>query len=164
MVLLATVFAVFAAALAAKAALLTDRLRAARAELTAVKRRLAAPPSRPPAGLARQFECRLERDGLLWFPVLTARDDEKIVVGVSSGLPHCARCVRPLRLVAATGQGGAEDWVCAGCAERRPGEAADLMTTDAVLTGCLREFFARHPDYAPASGLSAPQFAPRTPA
>jgi hypothetical protein len=154
MILLAVVSAVLAAAFAAKAAFLTDRLRAARLELAASRRRPAEPPPPPPpSNPSRQFECRLERGGLLWFPVLTARDEEKAVVGVSSGLPHCVRCVLPLRLAPFP----AEDWSCAGCGERHPGRAADLMATDAVLTECLREFFARHPDFSPAPGLSAPR-------
>jgi hypothetical protein len=157
MILLAAVFAVLAAALAAQAAMLTDRLRIARSELAVFKRRVAPPPpASAPSGPPLQFECRRERSGLLWFPVLTARDGEKLVVGVSSGLPHCARCVRPLSLVTGT----SEEWVCSGCGERHPGKAADLMATDLVLTDCLREFFVRHPDYSPAPGLSAPKYEP----
>jgi hypothetical protein len=156
MILLAAIFAVLSAALAAKAAMLTDGLRVARLELAASKRRLAPPPPPAPPSPPRQFECRLERSGLLWFPVLTAKDGERLLVGVSSGLPHCARCVCPLKLAS----GRAEEWVCSGCGERHPGKSADLMATDAVLTDCLREFFARHPDFTPAPGLSAPKYEP----
>ena len=156
MILLATMFAVLAAAFAAKAAMLTERLRAARYELGAFKRPAMPPTPPPPSSPPRQFECRIERSGLLWFPVLTAAEGEKLVVGVSSGLPHCARCVSPLKLAS----GRTEEWVCAGCGERHPGAAADLMTTDALLTDCLRGFFARHPDYSPAPGLSAPKYEP----
>ena len=156
MILLAAIFAVLAAAFAAKAAMLTDRLRLALLELSAANGRHAPSPPPPPPSPPRQFECRRERSGLLWFPVLTAKDGEKLVVGVSSGLPHCVRCVRPLKLV----PGRAEEWVCSGCDERHPGKAADLMATDSVLTDCLREFFARHPDFSPASGLSTPKFEP----
>jgi hypothetical protein len=157
MILLAAILAVLASAFAAHAAMLTDQLRAARLELAACRRRAAAPPPPPaPLGPARKFECRLERRGLLWFPVLTAADDEKLVVGVASGLPHCIRCVQPLNLVT----GHAEEWSCSRCRERHPGASADLMATDAVLADCLREFFSRHPDYAPAPGLSAPQYQP----
>jgi hypothetical protein len=151
MILLAVIFAVLAAAFAAKAAMLTYRLRLALLELSEANDRHAPPP--PPAS-ARHFECRLERHGLLWFPALTAYDDDKLVVGVSSGLPHCARCVRPMKLVT----GRSEEWVCSACEERHPGMSADLVATDAVLTDCLREFFARHPDYAPALDLSAPRY------
>jgi len=156
MILLAAIFAVLAAAFAAQAAMLTDRLRVARLELAVFKRRAApalhaAPPCPP-----RQFECRRERAGLLWFPVLTAKDGEKLLVGVSSGLPHCVRCVRPLKLVL----GRTEEWVCSDCGERHPGRSADLLATDLVLTDCLREFFVRHPDYAAAPGLSAPKYEP----
>ena len=151
MILLATIFAVLSAAFAAQAAILTDRLRVARLELAASNRRLV--PPEPSSGTTRQFECRLVRSGLLWFPVLTARDADKLVVGVSSGLPHCPRCVRPLKLVSDR----EEEWVCGGCGERHGGRAADLTAVDAILTDCLREFFARHPDYSPELELSAPK-------
>ncbi|MFI5363534.1 MAG: hypothetical protein ACHQ49_16325 [Elusimicrobiota bacterium] len=155
MILLTSIFAVLAAAFAAKAAMLTGSLKSARSELATWRGRAALPPPPPPSpSSVRLFECRLERSGLLWFPVLTADDGEKLVVGVSSGLPHCVRCVRPLKLV----QGPAEQWVCSACEERHGTREADLMATDLVLTQCLREFFARHPDYSPASGLSAPKF------
>ena len=153
MILLASILAVIAAALAARAAQLTRELRAARQKLAVSERRLASPLPPPLPAEIRQFECRLESRGLLWFPVLTARDGEKLVVGVSSGLPHCARCVRALKLV----PGRVETWSCGVCGASHPGAAADLMETDSVLTECLREFFARHPDYAPAPGLSAPK-------
>lgn len=158
MILLAAILAVLAAAFAAQAAILTDKLRAARLELAVLARRLAATSQQAPAAPSpqRKFECRLERRGLLWFPVLTADDDVKLVIGVASGLPHCASCVQPLSLVA----GLEEQWGCPGCRARHPGQAADLMATDAVLSDCLREFFARHPDYAPAPGLSAPKVQP----
>jgi hypothetical protein len=160
MILLAAILAVLASAFAAQAAVLTDKLRRARLELAACKRRLAAPPSPPPAapaaGGARKFESRLERHGHLWFPVLTAADDEKLVVGVASGLPHCVRCVQPLSLITWPD----EAWVCSACRARHPGTTADLNATDSVLSECLREFFARHPDYAPAPGMSAPRYQP----
>jgi len=157
MILLAAVLAVLAAAFAAQAAILTEKLRAARLELAVLVRRLSAAPQTPAAAAApsplRKFECRLERQGLLWYPVLTASDDEKLVTGVASGLPHCAKCVQPLSLTT----GLEEEWACPGCRARHPGRAADLMATDAVLSDCIREFFARHPDYSPASSLSAPK-------
>lgn len=156
MILLAAILAVLAAAFAAKAAFLTDRLSVARQELAAAKQRLALSSPPPAQAASRQFECRLLRSGLLWFPVLTARDDEKLVVGISSGLPHCVRCVRPLTLASDR----SEDWLCPGCGERHPGSKTDLMATDMVLTDCLREFFARHPDYAPSLELSAPKYEP----
>jgi hypothetical protein len=156
MVLLVIIFAVLSAAFAAEAARLTLILRVASRQLAASERRNVPPPPAPPAPV-RLFECRREQSGLLWFPVLTAKDEEKLVVGVSSGLPHCADCVRPLKVQF----GRSEEWSCAGCGARHPATSADLRTTDRVLTDCLREFFARHPDYAPAPGLSAPK--PETP-
>jgi hypothetical protein len=156
MILFTAIFAVLAAAFAAKAAMLTARLRLALVELSAANRRTIPPPPPAPPSPSRQFECRLVRSGVLWFPVLTARDDEKLVVGVSSGLPHCGHCVLPLKLVS----GRNEEWICSGCGEHLPGREADLVATDAVLTDCMREFFARHPDYAPSLELSAPRYEP----
>jgi hypothetical protein len=104
----------------------------------------------------RLFECRREHRGLLWFLTLTVNEEGRQVTRVSSGLPHCPACVHPLKLVF----GPREEWVCAGCDARHPGANADLRTTDALLSGCLREFFARHPDYSPAPCLSAPRFEP----
>jgi len=155
MVLFLILFAVLSAAFAAEAARLTDELRLARLALAESERRLAPAPTPPPPTPVRAFECRREHSGLLWFPILTAKDEEKLIVGVSSGLPHCLRCVRPLRLRS----GRTEAWVCSACAARHPAEAADLKATDEVLTGCLSDFFARHPAYRPAPGLSAPKAA-----
>jgi hypothetical protein len=155
MIVFASVSAVLAAAFAAKAATLTESLRVARSELAASRLRLVPiPPPLPPLP-PRQFECRHERSGLLWFPVLTVKQEEKVLVGVSSGLPHCARCVRPLKLV----PGRREEWVCGGCDARHPAAASDFAATDAVLSGCLSEFFTRHPDFSPAPGLSTPEYA-----
>ena len=153
MILLVIVFAVLAAAFAAEAARLTSILKIASRQLAASERRFAPPPPAPPPSPIRLFECRREHSGLLWFPVLTAKDEEKQIVGVSSGLPHCARCVKPLKVLF----GRKEEWICADCEARHPATAADLRTTDMVLTDCLREFFARHPDFTPAPGLSAPK-------
>ncbi|MFI5346582.1 MAG: hypothetical protein ACHQ51_09435 [Elusimicrobiota bacterium] len=153
MILLVVVFAVLAAAFAAEAARLTHILKIASRQLAASERRFAPPPPVPPPAPVRLFECRREQYGLLWFPVLTAKDDEKLVVGVSSGLPHCPRCVKPLKVQF----GRAEEWFCAACDARHPAASADLRATDMVLTDCLREFFARHPDFASAPGLSAPK-------
>ncbi|MDE2140993.1 MAG: hypothetical protein KGJ84_01105 [Elusimicrobia bacterium] len=153
MILLVVVFAVLAAAFAAEAARLTRILAIASRQLAESQRRLAPPPPPPPPPPPILFECRREENGLLWFPVLTAKADEKQVVGVSSGLPHCTRCVRPLKVLF----GRTEEWVCSACEARHPAAAADLRATDLVLTECLREFFARHPDFAPAPGLSAPK-------
>lgn len=149
MVLLASLLA--AAALAVRSARLARALAAARDAQAACERRLTPRP----LATMRVFEGRRERSGLLWFPVLTADDDVKVVVGVSTGLPHCPRCVRPLKAQL----GRAEEWVCPQCAARHPAMDADLKSTDDVRADCLREFFARHPDFTPAPGLAAPKAA-----
>jgi hypothetical protein len=152
MILLVVILAVLTAAFAAEAARLTGILKIASQQLAASQRRLAPAPPPTPMPI-RLFECRREHLGVLWFPILTAKDEEKQIIGISSGLPHCVRCVRPLKLVF----GRTEEWICLSCSARHPAVAADLRTTDAVLTDCQREFFARHPDFQPAPGLAAPQ-------
>lgn len=147
MILLVALLAVMAAAFAAQASALARRLKETRTALDAALRRPAPPP--PPS----RVECRRERYGLLWFPVLTVDDASREVVGAVAGLPHCARCVRPLALA----PGKVEEWFCATCDERRPASAVDLLTTDAVLADCLSEHFARHPEHRAAAGLSAPR-------
>lgn len=157
MVLFMAIFGVLAAAFAAEAARRTRMSFAARAEAADLRSRLnPPPPPPPPPAPVRLFECRREHLGLLWFLVLTVKEEGMQVVGASSGLPHCLRCVAPLKLV----WGAREEWVCVGCEDRHPGANADLRATDALLTECLREFFARHPDFSPAPGLTEAKFEP----
>jgi hypothetical protein len=95
-------------------------------------------------------ESRREHYGLLWFPALTLQDDERAVVAASAGLPHCARCVKPLAL----NPGPPEEWACATCSERRPGTAADLQVTDTVVAATLKEFLDRHAGWRAAAGVA----------
>jgi hypothetical protein len=99
----------------------------------------------------REVEGRREFHGLLWFPVLTVDDEDKLVVAAKAGLPHCLRCERPLALA-----GQREEWVCAACGQKRPGAEADFFVADSVIAEGLKEFFAGHPGFRPAPGLSAP--------
>ncbi|MDE2490363.1 MAG: hypothetical protein KGM24_05910, partial [Elusimicrobia bacterium] len=118
--------------------------------------RLAAvPPPAPPAPV-RLYECRREWRGLLWFVTMAIREEDGRVVRVSSGLPHCPKCVVALKLAMIP----REEWACPSCGRRRPGHDASLPSTDALLTECLQELFARHPDFSPAEGLSAPRYRP----
>lgn len=130
----------------AAAAVLASKLKAALAALSQAERRLTAPPPPPPP---RAVESRREEYGLLWFPTLTLKDDEKTVLAASAGLPHCARCVRPLALK----PGPPEEWVCASCSDRRAGTAADLQVTDMVVASTLKEHLARHPGWRAAPGV-----------
>jgi hypothetical protein len=114
----------------------------------------AAPIDTPSAETVplREVEGRREFHGLLWFPVFTVKDDEKLVVAAKAGLPHCLRCERALAL------GGArEEWACATCGERRPGSEVDFFVADSVIAGGLKEFFEGHPGFRPSPSLSAPQ-------
>lgn len=143
----ALVLAALAAAGFAAAAALAAKLKTTRAALAAAEAWLAAPP--PPA--PRVVESRRELFGLLWFPTLTVKDEERLVVAAAAGLPHCARCVRPLAL----SSGSPEEWSCGGCSERRPGTAADLQVTDSLVADTLKEFLARHPGWRAAPGLAS---------
>lgn len=129
------------AALAVVVLILLARLRAARAAAAAAEKNAARPP--------RLVEGRAERHGLLWFPVLTVDDAQKQILSALAGLPHCPRCLKPLALVA----GPPEEWVCAGCEDRRAGTAADLQVVDAMIAQTIHEFVMRHADYRAAAGL-----------
>jgi hypothetical protein len=156
MILFVMLFGVLAAALAAEASRRAALHQAAREESEALAARLAQAQAASAPVSVRLFECRRENLGLLWFVTFTIRETTSEVIRASSGLPHCPRCVAPLKLTApARGQ---EEWLCVGCDSRHPGVNADLWTTDALLTACLREFFARHEEFSPAMGLSAPKF------
>jgi hypothetical protein len=144
------VAAVLAAAFAAAAGAafaLSRKLAAARAESAEAQASLAAPP--PP----RVAESRRERYGVLWFPTLTLKDADRTVVSGAAGVPHCARCVRPLKLASAA-PGEPEEWTCSGCAERRPASMADIAVTDSVVADALAEFLARHEGWRAHSGMA----------
>lgn len=147
MELLSAGLAVLAFADLAAAAALAAKLKAARAALAASEARLAAPAPSPP----RALESRREHYGLLWFPTLTVKEDEKLIVAAAAGLPHCPRCVKAMSLL----PGASGEWVCGGCSERRPGTAADLQVTDSLVAETLKEFLFRHPDWRAAPGLGA---------
>jgi ribosomal protein L37AE/L43A len=97
----------------------------------------------------RMVEGRREFHGLLWFPVLTVQDDEKLVIAAKAGLPHCVRCERPMILRT----GAREEWACAGCGQKRPGSEADFFAADSVIVEGMKEFFDGHPDFRAAPGL-----------
>ena len=131
--------AAFAAALGT-ALLLKKKLDTARAELEAERARKSAPAT-------RVVEDRRERFSLIWFPSLTVKDDERLVVSAAAGVPHCARCVQPLRLA----QG--EEWACPRCGDRRPASIVDLSVTDSVAGEAVVEYLARHDSWRADSGV-----------
>ncbi len=145
--------AVLCLILAVAAAVLSAKLRAARAALTEAERKLAVPPPPPPPVTV---ECRREAFGILWFPVLTIDERRRLVTAASVGLPHCPRCVKPMSLK----PGPAGEWVCPACGEVRAGSAADIRVTDSVLGEALQEFLSRRGGgYALAEGIRAPKSA-----
>jgi hypothetical protein len=100
----------------------------------------------------RLVEGRREFNGLLWFPVLTVKDDERRVVAARAGLPHCVRCERAMTLAS----GAREEWACAGCGQKRPGSEVDFFVADSVIAAGLRDFFEGHPGFTAAPGLPVP--------
>lgn len=138
--------AALAAAAAGVAAVLYARLGEARSALAEALRR-PAPAAAPP----RAFESRRERFGLLWFPTLTVDDASRVVTAAAAGLPHCAKCVKPLALTKAA----PEEWSCETCGEKRPGTVADIRVIDSVVSEALEEFFRRQPGYRPGPGVAA---------
>ena len=132
---------------------LRRKLETARADLAAARNRPPEPPPPP-----RVIESRRERYGLLWFPTLTVKDKEKLVVSAAAGVPNCARCVRPLKLAASAAE-AAEEWACGSCDERRPASTADMLVTDSVVADTLKEFLARHDGWRALTNLAG---APRS--
>jgi ribosomal protein L37AE/L43A len=145
---------VLGAGLAAACVVLGRRIVRQNAELEAMGRALVQEKKRPlPPTPPRLVESRRESFALLWFPALTVDEEKKLVLSASAGLPHCAKCLRAMTL----SKEPPEEWVCAGCRDRRAGTAADFTVSDSVLTDALKEFFARHPDYRPDPGLALPK-------
>jgi len=141
----AVLAAAFAAALGT-ALLLRKKLDRASAEFAAERARREDKPS------TRVVEDRRERFSLLWFSALTVKDDERLVVSVSAGVPHCLRCIQPLRLAQGTA-GASEEWACPRCGDRRPASIVDLSVTDSVAAEAVTEFLARHDGWRAARGL-----------
>lgn len=135
---LAFILLMVAIALNAKVAGLKKAVEAAEAKAN----RPAPPP--PP----RVAEWKVVQVGLLWYPSFTIKD-EQLVVSAAAGKPHCQRCVKPLTL----SPGPPEEWSCAGCGDKRPGSAADLQVTDAVISEALKEFLARNPALRAGPGV-----------
>lgn len=90
----------------------------------------------------REWELRVDRFDLLWFPLLSSTTDKK-VVGLAVGVPHCRACVQPLSL-------GDKGWRCAGCGGTHPESLADLMVTDSVAAEALKQFLLKHNDHRAA--------------
>lgn len=74
---------------------------------------------------ARRREFRLDRFELIWYPNVTVSADGSRVEGVAPGLPHCRKCLLPLKIEG-------EEWVCGGCHARHPGSLADQMATESI--------------------------------
>ncbi len=87
----------------------------------------------------KEWELRVDRFDLLWFPLL--KTDGQKVVSLSVGVPHCRTCVQPLSLSDKQG------WKCAGCGAFHPESLADLMVTDSVGGEALKQFLLKHSDY-----------------
>ena len=114
-----------------------------------------APVAAPAAALprpSRRVTCRVKFREMYWHPVLAVADEARLVVTASAGLPHCARCDKPLAL----GGGPREAWTCAACGDAHPGADADFYAADIVVAEGLRGFMAVNPGFAAAPGLAVP--------
>lgn len=114
-----------------------ERMAKCRAEenFESIRAELQALRSRP-----RNHEFRVERFELLWFPNVSVSDQERVILGVSAGVPHCRPCLLPLSLD--RGQ-----WACRQCAARHPESLGDLMVIDSISKQALAWFQERHPGY-----------------
>lgn len=98
-------------------------------------------------GRPEQWEARIDRYELLWFPAVTADPRRRVVTAVKPGVPHCRKCVAALSLD--RGQ-----WTCAGCGQTSPESIADLMIVDQIGKEAVTQFLQRHPGYTSAQRLS----------
>ncbi len=95
----------------------------------------------------KQWEARIERYELLWFPTLTLDAKRRVATALAVGLPHCRSCVKPLSL-------NKGQWSCAECGHSSPESIADLMITDQIGKDAVKQFLQRNPGYTTALGRS----------
>ncbi|NNN05755.1 MAG: hypothetical protein HKL90_07625 [Elusimicrobia bacterium] len=153
--------AALAALLAAACAALARRTSRLRREVEALERALIAEKNRPPPEAPpRLYQSRQTAFALLWFPELSIDERRKLIVSVSAGVPHCSKCLRPMKLSSGVVDGrSAEEWSCAVCGDRRANTAADFTVAESIASQAVREFLALHAGYRPGPGLKsdAPQ-------
>lgn len=149
--------AALAALLAAACATLARQLSRLRREVEELGRALIAEKNRPPPEPPpRLYQSRQTAFALLWFPELTVDEKRKMIVSVAAGVPHCSKCLRPMKLAGGIVDGrSAEEWICAVCGERRANTAADFTVAESIASEAVREFLALHADYRPGPGLES---------
>lgn len=97
-------------------------------------------------GADRHNEYRLERFDLIWYPVVSYQEKDKVLARASPGVPFCRKCVKPLAP-------DDEGWKCPGCGARSPDSIADTAATDSIVREAIRCFLQRRPDYRAAPEL-----------
>ena len=85
-------------------------------------------------------EFRIERHEVLWYPTVTASLQTKEILSVAPGVPHCQKCIVPLK----TSEGSLQEWVCLGCGARYPESILDSMVINGVTQQALGYFQERH--------------------
>ncbi len=151
--------AALAALLAAACTALARQTSRLRHEVEALGRALIAEKNRPPPEPPpRLYQSRQTAFALLWFPELVVDEKRKMIISVAAGVPHCAKCLRPMKLAGGVVDGrSAEEWICATCGDRRANTAADFTVAEAIASEAVREFLALHEDYRPGPGLKSDQ-------
>ena len=108
-----------------------DNYESARGELQALR------------GRPEIHEFRLERFDLVWFPEISISSHDRMILGVTPGVPHCRGCLIPLSL-----QSG--NWTCRQCSGKYPESLADLSVLDSISKQALTWFQQRHPGFRTA--------------
>jgi|GEM_PF-2056019 len=134
------------------------KLAELRRERDAMQAALLAEKNKPaPEPPPRQVQTRREAFALAWFPELKVDDRRKLIVAATAGMPHCAKCLRQMRLDSRKIEDKTiEEWVCGKCEDRRAGTAADYSVAESVVAEAVREFLALNEGYQTALGLKLP--------
>jgi hypothetical protein len=89
------------------------------------------------------WETRIERVDVLWFPTVTFSPSAKRVLKTAPGVPHCKNCARALSL----SKDGNKGWVCPACSQSFPETLADVSILDMISKQAVKHFLERHPGF-----------------
>jgi len=87
-----------------------------------------------------EHEYRIEQFDVLWFPTVIFEKGSSAEATAKSGLPHCRKCVTPLK----AGDAG-EEWACPGCGFKCPASVTDLTVMGTIEKTALQYFCERPP-------------------
>jgi len=91
-------------------------------------------------GAPVEKEYRIEQFDVLWFPKVVFEPGSGEEARAAAGLPHCVKCVQPLK----AGAGGGA-WACPACGGSHPASVTDLTVTGTIEKTALRYFCERPP-------------------